>query len=88
MLEGAKEGAIENMHATLEAEDTISLDGVSGRSIRFTAQNEGQAMHGRFDYFMVGNRLYQVGFIALTSDGLADDSVQDYFKSFKITKKK
>ena len=87
MLEGAKEGAIENMHATLDNEENITLDGIPGRSIRFTADNEGQAMHGRFDYFMVGNRLYQVGYIALTADGLDTDAVRSYFKSFKIDAK-
>lgn len=84
MLEGAKEGALGQMNATLEGEETISIDGHPGRSLVFTAESEGQTMKGRFDYYMVGSRLYQIGFIALAEDALTSDGIQSYFSSFKL----
>lgn len=87
LLDGAKDGALKNMNATVGSEKNISLDGNPGRSMEFTADNEGQAMHGRFDYYLVGNRLYQVGFIGITEGALEDTDVLNYFASFKVTPK-
>ncbi len=85
MLEGAKEGAIENMNAKLESESTITIDGRKAKSVRFSMDAEGQTMHGQFNYVMDGNRLYQIGYIALTDNVIGNAAVQDYFSSFKIT---
>lgn len=84
MLEGAKEGAITNMGATLQSEEDISIDGHPGRSIRFTTESEGIPMRGRIDYYMVKNRLYQVGFIETGNGSMDRVTVQNYFKSFKL----
>lgn len=88
MLDGAKEGALKNMNATLEDEQVISLEGNPGRSLRFVTENEGQQMRGRFDYYMVKNRLYQIGYIAIAEDALNSDNVQGYFSSFKLVQAK
>lgn len=84
MLEGAKEGALSNMNATLEGEESIMLDGHPGRSIRFTTDSEDTQMRGRMDYYMVDNRLYQVGFIEIANSALDGADVQEYFNSFKL----
>lgn len=88
MLEGAKEGAISNMGATLQSEEDISIDGHPGRSIRFTTESEGIPMRGRIDYYMVDNRLYQVGFIETGNNSMDRANVQNYFKSFKLASAK
>jgi hypothetical protein len=87
LLDGAKDGALKNMNATVGSEKNISLGGSPGRSMEFTADNEGQTMHGRFDYYLVGNRLYQVGFIGITESALEDTDVLNYFASFKVLPK-
>lgn len=85
MLEGAKEGAISNMNATLQSEEEMTIDGHPGRSIRFTTDNEGTTLRGRMDYYMVENRLYQVGFIEIANNSLDGAPVKGYFNSFKLT---
>jgi hypothetical protein len=84
MLDGAKEGALKNMNATLENERTVELDGNPGRSLLFVTESGGEQMHGRFDYYMVGNRLYQIGYIAIAEGALDADHVVSYFDSFKL----
>ncbi|HVZ37991.1 MAG TPA: hypothetical protein VHI13_01845 [Candidatus Kapabacteria bacterium] len=84
ILDGAREGALENMQATLESERTLSLEGHPGRSIRFTARKNEQVMYGRFDYYLVGTRLYQVGFIGSSAASVESQPVASYFGSFKL----
>ncbi|MBS1910425.1 MAG: hypothetical protein JST22_00440 [Bacteroidetes bacterium] len=84
ILDGAREGALENMQATLEGERTLSLEGHPGRSIRFTTRKNDQVMYGRFDYYMVGTRLYQVGFIGGSAASVESQPVASFFASFKL----
>lgn len=85
ILDGAKEGALENMQATLESDSAITVDGRPGRSIRFSAQKNSETMYGRFDYFLVGIRLYQIGFLSLTRDVQFSASIGEFFDSFKVS---
>lgn len=84
MLEGAQEGALSNMNATLVSEEEITLDGNPGRSIRFISETEEMNLRGRMDYYIVGRRMYQVGFIEIADGALESDGVSDYFASFKL----
>lgn len=85
MLNGAKEGALAQLNATLEAEEGIMLDGHPGRSIRFTSNNDEITLRGRMDYYMVGKRLYQIGFIEISDGALDSEGINNYFSSFKLT---
>lgn len=85
MLDGAKEGALAQLNATLETEEGVLLDGHPGRSIRFISNNDGITLRGRMDYYMVGKRLYQVGFIEIGDGVLDSESIENYFSSFKLT---
>ncbi len=86
MLDGAREGALNNMNATLDSETPTTLEGNPGRIVRFTAEKDGQKIRGRFDYYLVNNRLYQVGFIAIAQDALEQESISAFFGSFKLMK--
>ena len=84
ILDGAKEGALADMLATLESETPMTLGNYPGRSVRFSAVNNSDTVHGRFDFYLVGIRLYQVGFIGIDSLALGHDSITRYFDSFTL----
>lgn len=85
MLDGAKQGALAQLDATLEGEEGIMLDGHPGRSIRFTSNSDGITLRGRMDYYMVEKRLYQIGFIEIGDGLLESENIHGFFSSFKLT---
>ncbi len=78
--------AITNANGQLVRTSQITLDGNPGIEfvLNSTAQ-DGQAMHTKAHFYLVGNRLYQV--LGLVYQGSADFTVVDRFlNSFKVLK--
>lgn len=85
LLDSARNGALNNVHGTMETEEKIEMNGHPGRSIIFTGNSGGTTIHGRFDYYLVKPRLYQIGYMALSKEKVAESGVMAYFKSFGVT---
>lgn len=88
LLDSARNGALNNVKGTMESEEKIELNGHPGRSVIFTGNSGGTTIHGRFDYYLIKPRLYQVGFMSLSRDKVADPGVMAYFKSFGVNESK
>jgi hypothetical protein len=85
LLDSARNGALRNVNGTMEKEEQISINGSPGRSIVFTGKSQGKTIHGRFDYYLVKPRLYQVGYMALAKDKLTEPGTEAYFHSFAVS---
>jgi len=85
LLDSARNGALNNVNGTMTSEEQITLNGHPGRSIIFAGSSQGQTIHGRFDYYLVKPRLYQVGFMAIDSTKLTQGGTMSYFKSFALS---
>jgi len=88
LLDSARNGALNNVNGTMDSEEKITLDGNPGRSIVFTGSSQGRTIHGRFDYYLVRPRLYQVGYMAMSKEKLGEPGTVAYFKSFALSKTK
>ncbi len=80
LLIGAKNGAINNLGATITKEEKIDFDGNPG--YQFKADNG--SYYVDYKIFLKGNRLYQ---IAIMRDGSAptEEAVKNFIGSFELT---
>ncbi len=84
MLDGARDGAVENTKGKLIAESSISLEGHPGREIVVQIAREDQPpMILKGHFFMVKNRLYQVTVVSPRSRA-QDKAIDDFLQSFKL----
>ena len=76
--------AITNVTGQLISSKSITVDGNSGTEIFLESfSQDGQAVHSKVRFFMVGNRLYEV--MGLANRGEVDFAAIDgYLNSFKI----
>lgn len=84
MLDGAREGALKNMNATLESQKSITLNGHPGRSITFAGFSGEQRVYGRIDYFIAKPRLYQVLYLTSSKTKVNAPEITACFESFTI----
>ena len=78
-LEGAKNGAVANVHGTLVSQQHISIDGNPGYEIVITASN----YHVRERIYVVGDYLYQLLAIAPVGAPLPKDA-DKFLGSFRL----
>jgi hypothetical protein len=88
VLKGARDGAAKNVNGTVVTEKPIELAGYPGLEIVVetpaSAKVPGGAMY-RARLYLVGNRLYQVIYVALKKDDHPDE-YQKLFDSFQLDK--
>lgn len=80
MLVGAKDGAMGNLGIdNMEVEQDIEIDGHPG----LYCKGNGNGWHVMYEFYLVGNRLYQV---AILQDGSYPESTDadDFFGSFRL----
>lgn len=82
MLQGAKEGVIGNMEASIEEEKDIEIDGNPG--VYFKAKSKNFATV--YKIFLVRNRLYQIGIIKAGTYP-ADSDIKSFLDSFELIRK-
>ncbi len=78
-LEGAKNGAVANVHGTLVSQQRISIDGNPGYELFIAASN----YHVRVRIYVVGDYLYQLLAIAPVDAPLPKDS-DKFLGSFRL----
>lgn len=86
ILRNSQKGALESANATLTKESEIVLGEHPGREFRFTGESDGQPYRGVWRLYLVNNRLYQLGLIAVDKP-LPEESVAKYFGSFELLRK-
>lgn len=79
LLQGAKNGAVNNLNATVTEENKIDFNGNPG--LEFKADNGQYYVH--YKLVLKNNRLYQ---IALMRDGAqpSDEAINNFIKTFEI----
>jgi hypothetical protein len=85
MLDSTRSGAMQKINGEVTKEEKITLNGHPGRSVYFSGSSSGQTLHGRFDYYIVKPRLYQVGYMSAEKGDLESPSVAAFFKSFALS---
>jgi len=84
MLDGAREGALKNMSATLEKQESVTLSGHPGRSMTFNGTSQGRPVYGRIDYYIAKPRLYQILFLTSNKEQVSSPEITACFSSFAI----
>ncbi len=85
LLQGACDGAMQNMKAKALRQETLLIDGNPGRSVYFKGKDAKRGLRGRVVYFLVKTRLYQILF--LTTDGsenVDSPAIKAFFNSFRL----
>lgn len=87
ILDGAVQGAVNNVKGQLTRQQDFPLGTVPGREVEFNAPAKGAqpATHIKVRYFLTNDRLYQVMVVAQQNQGLPAD-VQKFLDSFKLSK--
>ena len=84
MLDGASNGAVQNVNGTLVSQDEITLDGNPGRDIvANAAAKNGQEVTMRARLYMVKNRLYMIIIVA-NKGQLTREQTDAFLDSFKL----
>ena len=84
MLTGARDGVISSVRGKLLSEFIISIGTYPGREVQIALGDGKYVMRTRF--YLVKNRLYQVGVITPKQD-IYSKNVTKYFESFKLQEK-
>jgi len=84
LLEGGLNGSLQNIKATLEKKEDITVQGRNGVSVYGSATNDGRPYYIRFNYILDKPRAYQVGYLAFDRASLDNPEVQAFFDSFKM----
>lgn len=85
LLDSARNGALNNVRGKLIRQKKISINGNPGLSVYFRGKSGATTIYGRFDYYIVTPRLYQIGFMALSQKEVDARNVKTYFSSFRLT---
>lgn len=85
LLDSARNGALNNVRGKLIKQKKISINGHPGLSVYFRGKSGSTTIFGRFDYYIVAPRLYQIGFMALSQKEVDKPAVKAYFSSFQLT---
>lgn len=85
LLDGARDGGLKNINATLVNETKIDKDGFPGRDITAKANAQGKDYNMRMRVYIVNNRLYQT--MALYEPGkMSDADIAQFLNSFTLMK--
>jgi hypothetical protein len=87
LLDGAREGMVNNIGGTLVSEQKVFLKGYAGREIVATVvldETTGEAIV-KARIYMVGSRLYQIVVVSPAGEGaVSAESIDAFLKSFKL----
>ncbi|HXC06728.1 MAG TPA: hypothetical protein VNZ86_18350 [Bacteroidia bacterium] len=81
VLNGAKNGVVTNVNASITEEKKIKIEGNDGL---FFKANSPQ-YYLTYKLFVVGNRLYQIG-IMRDGSNASEESIKNFFETFELTK--
>jgi Tfp pilus assembly protein PilE len=85
LLDGAANGAVNNINARIEYQEDISLEGYYGREISFTIKKSfkmPKGGNGKARFYIADNRLYQI--LKIGTNVISDSTTDNYLESFKI----
>lgn len=85
-VDGAANGAMKNINATVESKREYNQGGIAGRSVVFKTSQKGKQAYGRADFWVLPPRLYQVMAISENPAEINSADVQGFFRSFQILK--
>lgn len=86
-LDGAVKGALGSTFGALESVSVVRVDGLNGREVNYTLiQSNKNKMRVASRYFLAGERLYQLSYIALNDDFDANHA-RKFLDSFKHVSK-
>jgi hypothetical protein len=86
MFDRAQESAAIRSDTKVDKQESYLFQGNPARSVYISSSDPNNPLYGRFDYILVEQRLYQVGFGVLNKTDLNGPDAQKYFKSFQIKK--
>jgi Tfp pilus assembly protein PilE len=85
LLDGAANGAVSNINASISHQEDIDLNGYYGREIAFTINKSFKTPNGgngKARFFIVENRLYQI--LKIGENVISDVETDNYLKSFNL----
>lgn len=80
MLDGARDGAVQNVNGTLKYEKVLDLHGNPGRELEINVPNKATV---KVRIILIGNRLYQVMAVSESKKALKKNCPK-FFDSFKV----
>jgi hypothetical protein len=88
MLDNTRDGAMEKINGEILREESITLNGYPGRSVYCSSSSGGSMIYGRFDYYIVKSRLYQVVYMTSNEEEVSHPNTEAFFDSFALINKK
>jgi hypothetical protein len=85
MLDGARDGALEDVRGTLVSERRISVQGFPGRELWIEATVSGQKGLAQARMILVGNRFYQV-LVAGPKERFAESQAERFLNTFQVVR--
>lgn len=82
MLDGGRDGAINNIDGTLLTEKHITISGNPGRELKVQSKDGKNVLYGRF--YLVDARLYQI-MVVTSPTGLDQATIDSFLDSFTLT---
>jgi hypothetical protein len=83
-LESGLNGSLQNIKATLDKQEDITVQGHNGVSVYGSATNNSRPFYIRFNYILDKPRAYQVAYLTFDRTTLDKPEVQAFFDSFKM----
>ncbi len=84
MLDSTRAGTMGNINGHVLREESITLNGYPGRTVYFSGSTDDMQLYGRFDYYIVKPRLYQVGYMSANEDDITQPNTDAFFESFAL----
>lgn len=84
MMEDGRDGALRNIGATLEKQESRTVQGKDALEVYGTTRQGGRDIYVRFLFVLDNPRAYQIGYLAYNRAELDKPDVQAYFNSFRI----
>lgn len=84
ILDGARDGAAQNIQGKVTSESEIKIGAHTGRDVRIEATVQGISVVANIRFYLVENRLYQMLVVRPGAAGVSDDEVKQFLDSFKL----
>lgn len=84
MMEDGRDGALRNINATLEKQESLTVQGKDALNVYGSTFQGGRTIYVRFQFVLDKPRAYQIGYLAYNRADLDKPDVQAYFDSFRI----
>jgi hypothetical protein len=83
ILNDARDGGVDAVRGRLIRETRITLDGHAGRELEITMQHGNEMAYASWRYYLVGNRLHQVGIVSV-GQPVDEETKNKVFGSFML----